>query len=171
MTSMKEPRPMRKQECRITGREEIRNILETGAICRLGFCENGVPYVIPINYGYTYIDDVITLFFHCAGEGRKIDIIKKNPVVCFEVDCVERLNPNDNPERHSLKWESIIGSGMIEIVPDFDEKRMMLGNMMKVFRGYNPNYRPTPLTDIRVHEVTMLKLTLDEFQAKRVMHI
>jgi nitroimidazol reductase NimA-like FMN-containing flavoprotein (pyridoxamine 5'-phosphate oxidase superfamily) len=168
---MKEPIPMQAQNCRITSREEIKSILDNSGICRLAFSDDGVPYVIPITYGYTYVGDVLTFFFHSSGVGRNIDIIKKNPTACLEIDCVYRLNPEDNPKRHAVKWESIIGSGTIEFVMDFYEKRMMLGNMMKTFRRYNPYYRPTPLTDIRVENVTMFKLTLDEFQAKRLHHI
>jgi len=164
-------REMRKKEGLVTSREEITTILDRCERCRLGFSEDGIPYVIPMNYGYTFDNDVLTLFFHGASEGRKIDIISKNPLVCFEVDCEYRLNPDDSPERHAVKWESIVGTGTIEYVTDFNEKRMILGNMMRKFRRYNPLYRPTPLTDDRVIHVTIFKLALDEFQAKRVQHI
>jgi nitroimidazol reductase NimA-like FMN-containing flavoprotein (pyridoxamine 5'-phosphate oxidase superfamily) len=145
-------------------------MLETCAVCRLGFSEGGVPYVIPINYGYTYADGVITVFFHCAGEGRKIDIMKQNPVVCFEIDRVERLDPAGSPENISLKWESLIGTGRAQFVEDSDEKKKLLGNMMRIYGGYNPNYRPEVLSDERVHGVTMFKIVLDEFKAKRILH-
>jgi len=164
-------REMRTKDCLITNKEEIQTILDHCERCRLGFSEDGVPYVIPMNYGYTFENDVLTLFFHGASEGRKIDIIRKNPLVCFEIDCDYRLNPDASPQRHAVKWESIVGTGTIEYVTDFNEKRMILGNMMRKFRRYNPLYRPNPLTDDRVIHVTIWKLVLDEFQAKRVKHI
>jgi len=123
-----------------------------------------------MNYGYTYENGVITLFFHSSGEGRKVEIIKQNPVVCFEIDYDTKLNPDDNPDRHAVMWESLIGTGTAQIVTNLDEKRRMLGNMMRKFRGYNPHYRPTPLTESRVIDVLMIKLVLDEFKAKRVFH-
>ena len=168
---MTQTREMRLREKEITDPGEIRTILETCAICRLGFSEGGVPYVIPINYGYSYVDGVITVFFHCAGEGRKIDIIRQTPIACFEIDRVEREDPKSNPDKIAVKWESLIGTGTVQFVTDFHEKRKLLGKMMRVFLGYNPHYRPNPLTDDRVHGVTMFKIVLEEFKAKRVLHI
>ena len=60
---MTQTREMRRKEKEITNAEEIKDMLETCAVCRLGFSEGGVPYVIPINYGYTYAESVITVFF------------------------------------------------------------------------------------------------------------
>jgi len=167
---MTQSREMRRKEKEITNPEEIKDILETCGICRLGFSEGGIPYVIPINYGYTYTDGVITVFFHCAGEGRKIDIMKQNPVVCFEIDRVERLDPAGSPENISLKWESLIGTGTAQFVDDIQEKKKFLGSMMRIYKGYNPHYRPETLTDERVRGVTMFKIVLDEFKAKRIFH-
>jgi len=161
---------MNMKGCQITDTEEIRAILENSGICRLGFSENGVPYVIPINYGYTYKDGVITLFFHSTRIGRKIDIMKENPLVCFEADYVIRIDPDKNPDRNAVIWESIVGTGTMQEVTDFDEKRLLLGNMMRVFKRYNPHYCPTPLTDSRVINIKVFKLVLDEFKAKRLYH-
>jgi len=168
---MKASRPLRNSETQITDRDEIIKILDSCERCRIGFSDDGEPYMVPINYGYTYIDNVLTVFFHCASEGRKMDIIKKNPLVCFEVDYDTRLNPDDSPGKIAIKYESIVGVGTVQIVDDFHEKRRILGNMMKKFHRYNPFYHPTPLTDNRVHEVVILKLALDEFKAKRLLHI
>jgi len=163
---------MRNKANEVTDKDEILQILDNCERCRLGFSDGGVPYVIPINYGFTFgSDGELTLFFHCAREGRKIDIIKKNPVVCFEIDCDYRMNPHSNPGKFAIKYESLIGSGTIEIVEDFQEKRMILGNMIRKFRKYNPLYHPTPWTDDRINEVAIMKLVLDEYKAKRVFHL
>jgi len=166
---MSQSRPLR-LGLQITDREEIGKLLDDCERCRLGFSEDGVPYILPLNYGYTYEDGVITAFFHSGREGRKLEIIKKNPVVCFEVDCDYRLNPDENEARNAVQWDSLIGTGTIQIITDLHEKKMMLGNMIKKYRRYNPHYRPTPLTDSRVYHVLMLKLVLDEFKVKRVVH-
>ena len=168
---MTQTREMRLKNNEITDPEMIRKILDKCAICRLGFSEGGIPYVIPINYGFTFENGIITLFFHSSGIGRKIDIIKENPIACFEIDCEYWLNPDENPGRNAVRWESLIGTGKIEYVEEFYEKRRMLGNMIRKFRLYNPLYRPTPLTDDRVVNVTMLKLVLDEYKAKWELHI
>ena len=168
---MTQTRDMRAKSSQITDSGEIRELLENCGICRLGFSERGTPYVIPINYGYTYENDIISTYYHSSREGRKLDILMDNPLVCFEADRVIRLDPDKNPDRNAVVWESIIGTGIMREVTDFNEKRLMLGNMMKVFIRYNPYYRPTPLTDSRVINILMLKLVLDEYKAKRLYHI
>jgi len=69
-----------------------------------------------------------------------------------------------------VRWDSLIGTGTIQTITDFNEKKMMLENMIKKYLGYNPCYRPSPLTDARVEHVLMLKLALDEYKVKRVLH-
>jgi nitroimidazol reductase NimA-like FMN-containing flavoprotein (pyridoxamine 5'-phosphate oxidase superfamily) len=162
---------MRLKEKQVTDRAEILDIIKKCERCRLGFSEDGIPYVIPINYGFTFTDGVLTLFFHCAGEGRKIDVIKKNPLVCFEIDCHTRIDPGQNPDKFAIIYESLVGTGTMEFVNDFNEKRTILGNMIRKFRSFNPLYHPNPLTDNRVDEVTIMKLVLDEYKAKRAYHL
>ena len=48
--------------------------------------DGGVPYIVPLNYGYEYADGELTFYFHSAKEGRKLEILKKNPTVCLELD-------------------------------------------------------------------------------------
>ena len=157
----------------ITDKNEIRFILENAAICRLGFAEKGIPYVIPFNYGFTYENDIITLFFHCAPGGRKLDIIKDNPLVCFETDYIHNIDPDENPDRNSKIFESIVGTGKIQEVTELKEKVSMLEKIIEVFAKYNPVYKPKPLTEERVAgaKIRMLKLVLDEYKAKRIFHL
>ena len=167
---MTQTREMHFKRNEITDTENIRAILEKCVYGRLGFSEGGVPYIVPINFGYTFEDGVITLFFHSSGVGRKIDIIKENPLVCFEIDCEYLLDPETDPGGNRVRWESLIGTGKIEYVTEFYEKRRMLGNMIRKFRKYNKHYHPNPLTDDRVIGVTMFKLVLDEYKAKWLLH-
>ena len=64
---------MRKKEYQITDFREIENIIESGLICRLGLCNDNIPYVVPLNFGYK--DKV--LYFHSAPEGKKNRVYKK----------------------------------------------------------------------------------------------
>ena len=43
-------------------------------------------YIVPLNFGYTYEDDVLKLYFHSAGEGRKVDALAADPKVAIEMD-------------------------------------------------------------------------------------
>ena len=70
----------------ITDPEIIRKILDRCKIIHLGMQEDGHVYVVPTNYGYTYEDGKLTFYSHGAMEGKKWDIIKKNPEICVEID-------------------------------------------------------------------------------------
>ena len=49
------------------------------------------PYVVPMNFGFDLWDGVLELYCHSALEGRKIEILRRNPEVCFEMDCGHKL--------------------------------------------------------------------------------
>jgi nitroimidazol reductase NimA-like FMN-containing flavoprotein (pyridoxamine 5'-phosphate oxidase superfamily) len=167
---------MRRQDLRITSREEIKEILEDCERCRLGFSDDGIPYVVPANFGYCYTDDTLTLYFHGPKKGRKMDIIAKNPIVCFEIDRHIRLTPAEPPKDYAIRYESLVGTGMMETVTNLQEKRLILGNLINHFRKFNPLYKPFKLPDESrdgidgVDSVAILKLQLDEFDAKYEFH-
>ena len=73
---------MRRGEREIKDRKEIEAIIERANVCRIGLSDGKMPYVIPMDFGYK--DNC--LYFHCAREGKKIDIIKRNNSACFEMD-------------------------------------------------------------------------------------
>lgn len=114
---------MRRQEREIKDRQEIETIIEMAQICRIGMAENGVPYIVPMNFGYK--DN--SLYFHCAPEGKKLDIIKSSPRVCFEMEAdYELLKTGDVPCGWSTKYSSVMGTGKAFIINDEEEKRKAL---------------------------------------------
>ena len=75
---------MRRKDKEITDKNEIEDILTTVMVGRLGTCSNGIPYITPVNF--TYDRETSKIFLHCANEGRKLENIRVNPNVCFEVE-------------------------------------------------------------------------------------
>jgi len=73
---------MRRTEKEIENRAEIDSIIRRNQVCRVGLSEQGSPYVVPLCFGY----DGESLYFHCAREGRKLDILRQNDKVCLETD-------------------------------------------------------------------------------------
>ncbi len=106
----------------IRDREMIDAIIRKALVCRLAFSDNDTPYVVPMNFGYR--DGV--LYFHGSPRGRKIDIIKRNPRVCFEMDIDHEIVSSDVPCRWSMKYRSVVGSGTASLVENTDEKRKAL---------------------------------------------
>ena len=122
---------MRRKDREITGIDELLDIVKKCKVCRIGLSENNIPYVIPLNYGYDFNEDVLTLFFHSAIEGKKLDIIKNNNNACFEIDCDTQLIEGGNACNYGYAFKSIIGFGKIIIQETPDAKSYGLNMIMK----------------------------------------
>ncbi|MGN1167056.1 MAG: pyridoxamine 5'-phosphate oxidase family protein [Lachnospiraceae bacterium] len=122
---------MRRKDREVTGTEEIRQILDRFKVCRIGLVDAGKPYIIPVNMAYEFIEDRLIIYFHCAKEGKKIDLIRKNATVGFEMDQEIGLTEGNTPCQYSYRYVSIIGSGTASFVEDEKEKAAALTKIMK----------------------------------------
>lgn len=95
--------------------KEIENILNSQVIGRLGCHADGVTYVIPITYAY----DGVYVYGHSA-KGMKIDMMRKNPAVCFEVESVINL----------ANWQSVISWGTFEEITGESERHQAMQKLM-----------------------------------------
>jgi len=80
-------RGMTKRERQVTDENQIRHILDTAKVLHLGLAVDNEPYVVPMNYGYTMEEGKLVLYLHSALQGKKIDMMRANPSVFFELDC------------------------------------------------------------------------------------
>ena len=88
---IEEARGMRRKDREITDFSKIIDIMKSCDCCRLGFVDNNEAYIVPMNFGYDIAGEQIVLYFHCAKEGRKIDLIPIQSVVTFEMDTKHKL--------------------------------------------------------------------------------
>ena len=79
-------REMRRSDRMITDREEIVDVLDSCKVFRMAVHDEEGMYIVPLNFGYTYEEDVLKLYFHSAGEGRKVDALAADPKVAIEMD-------------------------------------------------------------------------------------
>lgn len=145
----------------ITDPEIIRKILDRCKIIHLGMQEDGHVYVVPTNYGYTYEDGKLTFYSHGAMEGKKWDIIKKNPEICVEIDTGFELVDSEDPCDYGNSYGSIIGTGMATIVEDLEEKKKILNNITRLNAGTVHDF-----SDAMVRHVNVLKVEVTEFTCK-----
>ncbi|TWJ32625.1 pyridoxamine 5'-phosphate oxidase family protein [Geobacter argillaceus] len=120
---------MRRKDRHISDRDAIDDIIGRCRVCRLGLCDDGQPYVVPLSFGY----DGQCLYVHAAAEGRKIDILRRNNRVCFEFDILEEVISADQACNWGMRYESVIGSGVAEIMTDSDAKRAALDRIMQQY--------------------------------------
>jgi len=149
---------MRRREKEITDRKLIESIIHRATVCRIGLCDQGTPYVVPVSFGYK--DNC--LYFHSADEGRKIDVLKRNNRVCFEVDIDVEWVPSETPCKWSVKYLSVIGFGQASFVHDLQEKRKALNIIIEHYSGRSYEYPEKTLA-----KVTIIKAEIDTMTGKR----
>jgi len=120
---------MHRNEREITDKKDIDDIIRRCRVCHLAMCDEGQPYVVPLNFGY----DGGFLYFHAAPEGRKIDIIKRNNRVGFEFDILHDIVTAEQACKWGAKYESVMGSGTAEIVDDLEAKKEALQLIMRQY--------------------------------------
>jgi nitroimidazol reductase NimA-like FMN-containing flavoprotein (pyridoxamine 5'-phosphate oxidase superfamily) len=125
---------MRRKEREIQGREVLEEILHKAPVCHLAMSENDQPYVIPVNFGYK--DDA--LYIHCAREGKKLDILRKNSRVCFEVDVDHELVKGESACEWGMKGRSVVGIGKAYLIDDTEGKQQALDIIMKHYGAQGP---------------------------------
>ena len=105
---------MRRKDREITDICAILELVSECKVCRLAMTDGGVPYIVPLNYGYEYADGALTFYFHSAKEGRKLEILKKNPTVCLELDGRGELVEDANPCAYGYTFASVIGTRIMK---------------------------------------------------------
>lgn len=129
---------MRRRDREITDHDKLRSIIKKAIVCHLGLADGGEPYVVPVNYGYE--NDCI--YFHSAASGHKIDLLKKNQRVCFEIEAdVEILRTEKN--KCQVNYRSVIGRGTAIFLETAEEKTRAIRAIMRQSAGFEydiPSY-------------------------------
>lgn len=154
---------MRRKDREITDFEEIAAVMERCGICRLALNDEEYPYILPLNFGMQVEEGKIVLYFHGAEEGKKYDLIKKNNKAGFEMDCSTRLVTIPEDGNCTMNYESVIGQGRVEILPE-NEKERALDILMRHYRKEN-----FPYNKAVIPQTTVFKLTVEKCSGKRRM--
>ena len=152
---------MTKRERQITDETQIRNILDTGKVLHLGLAVDNEPYVVPMNYGYTYEGEKLVIYLHSAVRGKKLDMIQANPKVFFEIDCDIMPFEGRLPCQYGMVYSSIMGKGIARIVDDVEQKKQAMTILMKTQTG-----KDFVFDDKLVSIVTVIRIDVDAYTAK-----
>lgn len=151
-----------KRELEVTDINEIKEILDKSMIVHVGMVDGDEPYVVPMNYGYILEDGILSLYLHGANIGRKIDIIKKNPKVFFEMECDVTPFEGKVACQYGTTYASVMGLGKAEILEVPEDKIDGLAKFMKTQTGKDFTF-----DERMVSIVSVIKITATEFTAKR----
>lgn len=153
---------MRRKDREITDIKEIMNIIKGCQVCRLAMCDGARPYIVPMNFGVEQGGERVTLYVHCAKEGKKLDVLRENPSVCVEFDRGHKLLEGPIACAHSFAYESVIGEGRAEILTDPTEKGEGLASLHRHMTGKVFDFTPQ-----QVECAEVLRITLDTVTGKR----
>ena len=152
---------MTKRELQITDEAQIRAILDTAKVLHLGLAVDNEPYVVPMNYGYTMENGKLVLYLHSAMRGRKLDMIRANPKVFFELECDQIPFEGDKPCQYGLSYSSVMGRGTAQIVEDVPEKMKAMTALMKT-----QTQKDFEFNDRLVSIVAVIRIDVAEYTAK-----
>jgi nitroimidazol reductase NimA-like FMN-containing flavoprotein (pyridoxamine 5'-phosphate oxidase superfamily) len=146
---------MRRREKEITEKRAIESIIMKSSVCRLGLSEDDRPYIVPLCFGYK--DNA--LYFHSGREGKKLEILKKNSTVCFELDTDHEIVSNESPCRWNMRYRSVIGVGKASLLDDPEHKRKALDIIMKHYAGPPSDYAAAKMERMLIIKVEIESMT------------
>lgn len=152
---------MTKREYRITDEQQLRHILDTAKVLRLGIAVDNVPHIVPLNYGYTLENGRLVLYMHSAVNGNKLELLRKNPNVCFELDCDNVPFEGQVACQYGLSYSAISGRGRAVLVEDVAEKMAAMSILMKTQTGKDFTFN-----ERLVSIVAVIRVDVTEYAAK-----
>ena len=150
---------MRRKDKEITDHAEVEAILQRNMFCRVAFCDGHRPYLLPMNYGYA--DGCF--YFHSASEGRKLDILRKNPAVCIEVEEGIELVSAENPCSWGVRYRTVIAEGNAAFLEEPAAKRQAL-NCITSACGAGEGFS---FPEQALAAVTVFRVPVDSMSGKR----
>ncbi len=153
---------MRRADREVKDGERINEIINACDCCRLGFIDGDSTYIVPLNFGFIEEDGKRVFYFHSAKEGKKIELIRTNRVVGFELDTNHALHSGEKACDYSFSFSSVIGKGIVSIVEDIDEKKKGFQCIMNHYSGS----KEWAFTDAEVNRVTIIKMEVTEISCK-----
>jgi uncharacterized protein len=150
---------MRRKEKEISDRGLIDDLIKKAMVIRIAMVDDNLPYIVPMNFGYKNN----CLYFHSAKEGRKIDLIKKNNNICFEIDYDLGLVKGDAACNWGQDFCSIIGSGKAYFVESLEEKIVALDYIMEHYSGKSGH----EYSENEVNRVAVIKIEIDNITGKK----
>ena len=133
----------------------MESIIRESTVCRLALVDNNQPYIVPLCFGYK--DNA--LYFHSAGEGKKIDILKKNNNVCFEFDVRSEIKTGKTACEWGMKYRSVIGFGNASFLEDPESKQAALDIIMQQYSDGSFSYPDKILKNTLVIKVEITDMT------------
>ena len=147
---------MRRKDREITDRAEIDAIIRSAKVMRIALADGDMPFVVPVFYAY----DGTALYFHSAHAGTKIEIMKRNKNVCFEISIDHGVIENEIACDFEARHRTVIGIGKAVFVQDEVEKLKAIDSIVALFTEKTFDY-----TNFR--GATVIRIDIDSVKGKK----
>ncbi|MBZ0243222.1 MAG: pyridoxamine 5'-phosphate oxidase family protein [Bacteroidales bacterium] len=142
---------------KLTLQADIEDVIQKCDACTLSMVDGGgLPYAVPMNFGYKNRQ----LFLHSGPEGKKIELLKKNPQVCitFSSDHKLRWQNAEVACSYSMKYRSVMILGEIRFLDDLSEKQAALDIIMGHYTENTVKYSEPALKNVCVMQVNIREI-------------
>jgi nitroimidazol reductase NimA-like FMN-containing flavoprotein (pyridoxamine 5'-phosphate oxidase superfamily) len=124
-------REMRRKDRLVTDFDEMVSIVSRCMEVHLGMVDEGKAYIVPVDFGYAVRDGRLSLYCHSASEGRKMDILRKNPRVTIELDHSFRIGLGNVPTMWTNAFESVMGEADVVFLETVEERLEAVNQLME----------------------------------------
>jgi len=156
---------MRRSDKEIKDPQILREILNQSEVCRIALCDGEKPYLVPMNFAYTEN----RLYLHSATSGRKINILKENNNICFQMDIKTQMVRSENPCNWGMKYLSVIGSGKAHLIDDILGKKEALDIIMAKYspKSLESDEKSFEYSENSLNNVLVIRVEVEEITGKK----
>ncbi|MDR7666496.1 pyridoxamine 5'-phosphate oxidase family protein [Methanosarcina sp. Z-7115] len=138
---------------------QIEEILSKAKFLHLAFSDEDIPYIVPMAFGYKRN----AIYLHSSQKGKKINIFKTNPRVCFEADVETEVMTADEPCKYNVRYRSVIGYGQAKFLEDYNEKVEGLA----VLSEHYGKEGPFEFEEWKVNRLCVIKIEIESVTGKQ----
>jgi len=153
---------MRRKDREVKDFAVIRQIIDECEIIKIGLSDGDMyPYIVPMNFAYEIEEEQIYFYLHGAMAGRKYELMRKNGVCSFEMDCGHMMELLPHCKDVTMRYKCLMGKADIEFLEGEDKIRgiEIIMNRDERTRNFEYNKAVVPRTAV-------MKLTVTEYTGK-----
>lgn len=153
---------MRRADREILEFDRMLAVADACDCCRLGLLDDAGAYIVPLNFGYEAEGEKLTLYFHGAGQGKKIDLIREQKSASFEMDTRHALVEGETACAYSYRYQSVMGRGRIRLIEEYEEK---VHGLQAIMAHYSRD-REFAFGEEAVNRTAVIKLEVEAWSCK-----
>ena len=151
---------IRRKEKAIEDVAEMKEIIRTAQYVTVALCKDNEPYLVSLSHGYDPNKNCV--YFHCASEGKKMDILKKNNVVWGQA----LIDKGYIQGKCDHLYATVQFKGTVVFIDDFEKKKEALLNMVHKLDDNPDDVAEKQLTEKSITRITIGRIDIEYMSGK-----